>query len=134
MWHVCGLSVSPENRVVLVFLVWFSYKLDTWCGRCVCIGFWPGFLINWPLSLFLNEKAKLLLVSPKSRAHALSCKILIWSLGSLSPFFELFKTWHFKVLNNFEIKYMDVVNYVHCERANFQYELPCIVGSTKKKN
>jgi hypothetical protein len=25
------LPVSPENRAVMVFLVWFSYKLDTWC-------------------------------------------------------------------------------------------------------
>jgi hypothetical protein len=30
--YVRFLPVSPENHAVMVFLVWFSYKLDTWCG------------------------------------------------------------------------------------------------------
>jgi hypothetical protein len=37
--YVRFLPVSPENYAVLVFFVWFSYKLDTWYGRCICIGF-----------------------------------------------------------------------------------------------
>jgi hypothetical protein len=49
------LPVSPQNRAVLVFLVWFPYKLDTWRGCRVCIGFWPVSLINWSLPFLLYE-------------------------------------------------------------------------------
>jgi hypothetical protein len=56
----CGLCVvlpvSPKNCVVLVFLVWFSYKLDTSCGCCVCIDFWPVFHINWSFLFFFMKR------------------------------------------------------------------------------
>jgi hypothetical protein len=59
------LPVSPENCVVLVFLVWFSYKPDTSCGCRVCICFWPFHKLV--IFLFLNEKAELMSVALKKK-------------------------------------------------------------------
>jgi hypothetical protein len=75
--YVWFLLVSYENCVVLVFLVWFFYKLDTWYGYCVYINFRPIFLINWSLSLFFLIK--------KQRSYRLLKKSHKKYSGSVEP-------------------------------------------------
>jgi hypothetical protein len=55
-------------------------------------------------------------------------KRYVWHPGTMQPLFELFWNWHFKFLKN-----VDVSNYVHYERANFNCEIPYILGLESSK-
>jgi hypothetical protein len=54
---MCGFAGFSKNYAVIVFLVWFSYKLDTWVWVSRLYRFFASFFfINGAFSL-LNKKA-----------------------------------------------------------------------------
>jgi hypothetical protein len=52
----------------------------------------------------------------------------ISSRASWSPIFQISKNSKFKVSKNSK-KYLDVANCIHYNYGNFQYKIPCFVGS-----
>jgi hypothetical protein len=69
VWPLCGFAGFLENCAVLVFLVWFTYKLDTWVWVLCLYRFSANFPYKLVFSLLLNEKAELLPVAPKKKLH-----------------------------------------------------------------
>jgi hypothetical protein len=54
------------------------------------------------------------------------------SWATWSPLFETLKNSNFKVKKNSK-KYLEVAKCIHYDLANFQYEIPCCVGSGKRQ-
>jgi hypothetical protein len=48
--------------------------------------------------------------------------------------FEFSQNRHLKFQKNSKKKYLDVVSYVHYERAKFECKIPCSLGLAKKTN
>jgi hypothetical protein len=63
-----------------------------------------------------------------------SCEKSLWSSSFLEPVFEFSQNQHLKISEKIFKKYLDVVTYVHYERAKFECEIPYSLGSAKKTN